>query len=317
MATAPQNHDQANQNQAKQDQDQDQDQAKPTTEGVEGLHPIGAILGDFVGSRFEGHNIRTTDVFSFAWATPQSRLTDDSVLTLATCDALLTHLEAGQLPTIHQFREAYRACVLKWGNVGFSKSFLNWIGHPDHFRLGTRRSSGCGASIRVSPIGWAAENLPEVLALAERSARSTHDHDEAVCGAQAVAGAVFLLRKGASVAEACAHAEGCGISLSRSIASWRTARWSSETMATVPVAFAALRDGRTPEEVIRLAVSAGGDSDSIASMAGALAEAYWGIPDELSAPARAALGRAPSLVLTLRAFADAFSIQDASRGGVA
>ena len=259
---------------------------------IERLHPIGGVLGDFVGSRFERHNIRIPE---FAWATPQCRLTDDSVLTLATCDALLSGGD---------FRRAYRACVRKWGNVGFSKSFMDWALGADE--LGTRRSSGCGAAIRVSPIGWAGGSLADVLELAERSARSTHDHGDAVAGAQAVAGAVFLLRNGASIAEAGAHAEACGLSLRRDIASWRTAPWSAETLATVPVAFAALREGHDTESVIRLAVSAGGDSDSIASMAGAMAEACWGIPDELARPARAALGAAPSLVQTLHRFSQRF-----------
>jgi ADP-ribosylglycohydrolase len=264
------------------------------------LHPIGAILGDFVGSRFERHNIK---IPTFAWTTPQCRLTDDSVLTVATCEALLTDGD---------FRRAYRACVAKWSGVGFSKSFLSWALGPDD--LGTRKSSGCGAAIRASPIGWAGQSLAEVLELAERSARSTHDHDHAVAGAQAVAGAVFLLRRGAPVDEACAHAEACGISLKRTVASWRHASWSSETLATVPVAFAALREGHDAESVTRLAVSAGGDSDSIASMAAALSEGCWGIPDALSAPARSALERAPSLVHTLQAFSQHFETLSASRG---
>ena len=276
---------------------------------VDGLHPIGAILGDFVGSRFERHNLRTAEPSSFSWTTPQCRLTDDSVLTLATCQALLASAD-GVLPTVSDFRRAYRAGVETFGNVGYSKSFLSWILGSDE--LGVRKSSGCGASIRVSPIGWAAQALPEALELAERSARSTHDHDEAVAGAQAVAGAVFLLRRGATVAAACAHAEACGVSLRRDLASWRTASWSSETMATVPVAFAALREGSDPESVIRGAVSAGGDSDSIASMAGALGEARWGISQALSAPARQALGLAPSLVATLRSFSERFETQGRS-----
>ena len=91
--------------------------SSPDLDRLSGLRPIGAILGDFVGSRFERHNLRTEDIFAFEWATPHCRLTDDSVLTLATCEALMSDLD---------FRRAYRACVVKWGNVGFSKSFLSW-----------------------------------------------------------------------------------------------------------------------------------------------------------------------------------------------
>ena len=255
--------------------------------------PFGAILGDYVGSRFERHNITTP---AFEWRSPRCKLTDDSVLTAATCEVLLGELD---------YRAAYRRMVRRFPRAGFGLGFKIWATGSE--LLGAPRSSSCGAAIRVSPIGWALDDLDDVCAEAERSALSTHDHPDAVAGAQAIAGAVALLRQGASVETACAHAASVGIPLDRDIAAWRAARrWSSQVRATVPVAFAALREGHDVESVIRLAISAGGDSDSIASMAGALAEARWGIPEPLLGDVRAALARAPSLLETLRAFHETF-----------
>ena len=244
--------------------------------------PIGAITGDFVGSRFERHNIK---VPGFAWHTRECRLTDDSVLTVATCRALLGACD---------YRTAYRDAVRAHGSIGFGKGFQQWALGPE--TLGTPRSTGCGASIRVSPIGWAFDDMSTVLEQSGRSARSTHDSDLAVLGAQSVAGAILLLRNGGLPEDALRFAETLGLRCHRDIASWRTQPgWSAETLRTVPVAFAALLEGHDFESTIRLAVSAGGDSDSIAAIAGGLAEACWGVPSELVEPVLQALDRAPSI----------------------
>ncbi len=257
--------------------------------------PLGSLVGDFVGKRFERHNTTRTD---FAWTTAQNALTDDSVLTLATCSAVLGDGD---------YRSAYRVHVQRFPGVGYGPAFERWARGPD--TLGTPRSRGCGASIRVAPLGWAFPDLSKVLHEAEQSARSTHDHPAAVAGAKAIAGGVFLLRHGGSVQDALHHASAMGIPVQRNIASWRTQPgWSSDTLATVPVAFAALREAGNFEGVVRLAISAGGDSDSIAAMAGGLAEARWGIPAPLAAPTCAALERAPSLQRVLQTFCQRFSV---------
>ena len=257
--------------------------------------PIGAITGDFVGSRFERHNITLPE---FAWHTAECRLTDDSVLTGATCRALLGECD---------YRTAYRDAVRMYGSVGFGPGFQLWALGPD--TLGTPQSTGCGASIRVSPIGWAFDDMPTVLEHAERSARSTHDTDTAVLGAQAVAGCILLLRNGFHPRHAVGFAEWLGLCCERDIASWRTQPgWSSDTLRTVPVAFAALREGGDFESTVRLAVSAGGDSDSIAAMAGSLAEACWGVPRALAAPALLALDRAPALRDSVLRFRNQFGV---------
>lgn len=259
--------------------------------------PLGAITGDYVGSRFERHNITLT---RFEWSTPRSGLTDDSVLTGATCRALLGECS---------YRDAYRSAVRKYGNIGFGKGFKMWALGPEH--LGTPASSGCGASIRVSPIGWAFDDMPTVLAQAEQSARSTHDHDDAVLGAQAIAGSILLLRNGCPPEHAIAFAELLGLRCDRDIASWRAQHgWSANTLQTVPVAFAAFREGVDFETTIRLAISAGGDSDSIAAIAGSLAEACWGLPHDLAAPALVALDRAPTLRDAVLQFRERFGVPD-------
>lgn len=257
--------------------------------------PLGSLVGDFVGKRFERHNTTRTD---FAWTTPQNALTDDSVLTIATCAALLSNGD---------YRHSYRSHVRRFPGVGYGTGFQRWALGPE--TLGTPKSRGCGAAMRVAPLGWAFPNLAVVQVEAERSARSTHDHDEAVAGAQAVAGGVFLLRCGRPVGDALEHARAVGIPLERSIADWQAQPgWSSTVLRTVPVAFAALREGHDFESVVRLAISAGGDSDSIAAMAGGLAEASWGVPACLAAPTKAALDRAPSLRRVLDTFCQRFSV---------
>ena len=116
--------------------------------------PLGSLVGDFVGKRFERHNTTRTD---FAWCTPQSALTDDSVLTLATCAALLGDGD---------YRRAYRSHVQRFPGVGYGPAFQRWALGPE--TVGTPRSRGCGAAIRVAPIGWAFADLKTVLSEAER-----------------------------------------------------------------------------------------------------------------------------------------------------
>ena len=251
--------------------------------------PLGAILGDFIGAPYEKHNLTRTD---FPWPPPRSRFTDDTVLTLATCRALIHDVP---------YREVYRQAVREHPGVGYGPNFQRWAMGPEH--LGAPNSAGNGAAMRVSPIAWAFDDLAVVMDHAERSALSTHNHPDAVAGAQAMAGGVWTLRRGGTIEAACALAETKNFSLQRTIADWRPRPWSAWVQSTVPVAFAALREGHDFESTVRLAVSAGGDSDTIASMAGALAEAKWGIPDHLAAPALDVLRRgAPSLYATLDAF---------------
>ena len=257
--------------------------------------PIGSLIGDFVGARFERHNTHLT---AFDWISPQSRFTDDTVLTLATCRALLDDLP---------YPKAYRDAVQRFPGVGYGKNFQQWaLGPPT---LGTPRSPGNGAAMRVSPIAWAKTSLTDVLAAATSSARSTHDHPGAIAGACAVAAGVFILRTGGALADACAQAEALGMLQPLTIEAWRKRPWSALAKHTVPVAFAALQAGHDFESTVRLAISAGGDSDTIASMAAALAQARWNLPRPLAAPILGQLQRAaPSLHQRLQSFCVRFHV---------
>lgn len=260
--------------------------------------PLGGIVGDFVGARFERHNIHRTD---FSWNSKWNRFTDDTVLTLATCSAVIDAVS---------YLSAYRGAVQRFPNVGYGPTFQAFVNN--HRVSGVPNSPGNGAAMRVSPIGWALDDVDAVLAEARRSAVVSHNHPDAIAGAQAVAGAVCLLRQGAGIAEACTLAAQLTLDVTRPISYWRGRRWSALARDTVPVAFAALREGHDYASAVRLAISAGGDSDTIACMTGAMAEAKWGISDELAQQALKTLAKdAPGLCALLCRFQERFQIHPA------
>jgi len=152
---------------------------------------IGAIAGDIIGSRFERHNYTGTDFELFdRWC----RFTDDTVLTVATADALLHG---------YDYAHAYKKWHDHYPCRGYGPGFLQWVGR---WNLASAKqppynSFGNGSAMRVSPVGWAFDSLEEVLAEAKRSAEVTHNHPEGIKGAQAVAGAIFLAKSGADKQE--------------------------------------------------------------------------------------------------------------------
>lgn len=237
----------------------------------------GAIIGDIVGSVFEWNSIKTTEFELFSY---KSHFTDDTVMTLATADALLSQLD-------------YAECYNKWGrkyyNAGYGRNFQKWI------RSSEKRpyQSICnGSAMRVSPIGWVFETLDQTLYEAEQSAICTHDHPDGIAGAQAVAASIYLARTGSS---------------KEKIRSFVTERWNYDLARTidqirpeynfdvtcpgsVPEAIIAFLESTDFESAIRLAVSLGGDSDTQACIAGSIAEAFYGeIPSELVDQARTLL----------------------------
>ena len=230
---------------------------------------MGAIVGDFVGSRFERHNTSRTD---FELLHPRCVFTDDTVLTVATAEAMATDSDYGS---------AYRRWALAYPGAGYGGWFRKWVGKgPGAAAYG---SFGNGAAMRVSPVAWAYSTLEEVLEGAARSAKVTHDHPHGVQGAQAIAGATFAYRTGATDADVRTLVEQrLNMSLHKDIAAWRaTPGFYATAPQTVPVAFAAVFEASDFEQAIRLAISTGGDSDTIAAMAGSLAEAKWSVPEAL------------------------------------
>ncbi len=230
--------------------------------------PMGAITGDVIGSRFEFNATKQTDFSLFA---ETSRFTDDSVLTVATCEALLRGEAYGSV---------YRRYTKRFPNVGYGSNYLLWaMGEEERPSYG---SYGNGSAMRVSPVGWVRRTLEETLAEAKHSADPTHSHPEGIKGAQATAGAIFLARTGASKGKIKRFlTRQIGYKMDRSIDEIRPDYSFDVTcQGSVPEALQCFLEGESYEEVIRLAVSLGGDSDTQAAIAGGVAEAFFGgVPD--------------------------------------
>ena len=233
---------------------------------------IGAMLGDFIGSPFEKHNCKIEDFELFGG---RNSITDDSILTIATMEVLMGR---------GSYAEKYKEWGLRYSGVGFGGMLQKWLGNHNPKPYG---SLGNGSAMRVSPIGFIGDNLEWVLEEAKRSAEVTHNHSEGIQGAQAVAGAVFLLRQGEDKAAIKAWVESdIGYQLDRTVEQIRPGyRFDVTCKGSVPEAIITFLASSDHEDAIRKAVSIGGDSDTIASMAGALAEAAYGpIPSELFNP---------------------------------
>lgn len=222
---------------------------------------IAAAFGDIVGSAYERRRIKTTD---FPLLSDRSRYTDDTVCTAAIAYALKARVGFGA---------ALRKFVLRYPKRGYGGMFERWA--KDESR-GPYQSWGNGAAMRVSPVAHFTANEEEVLSLARESAVVTHDHPEAVDSAQAVALAIWLGRSGVVKEEVRRQIEHrFGYDLRRSIADVRR-QYGFEVRAalSVPEAIICALDSRSVEDAVRLAVSLGGDADTQASIAAAIAEAF-------------------------------------------
>jgi ADP-ribosylglycohydrolase len=230
---------------------------------------LGAIAGDIIGSRYEGRPIKT-EVFELF--TPRNSFTDDTVLTVAVADAILR-------------QEGYDALILEYArrypHAGYGGSFRYWMysNNPQPYN-----SFGNGSAMRVSPVGWAFDTLEEVLREAELSASPTHNHPEGIKGAQAIALAVFMARKGDSKDEIRREISArFGYDLGQTLESIRPAyRFDITCQGTVPPALLAFLESHSVEDAIRKAISLGGDADTLAAISASVAEAYYGgLPAEL------------------------------------
>lgn len=223
---------------------------------------LGAIAGDIIGSVYE--NIRTKRK-DFRLFTPVSTFTDDTVLTVAVADAIL----AG-----HSYGETIKAYARRHPMRGYGVRFLGWMMTPG---LKPYNSFGNGSAMRVSPVAHAFSSEVEVMDQAKQTAECTHNHPEGIKGAQATALAVFLARRGAdkdSIREAIQ--ERFGYDLSRNIDDIRPEyRIDLTCQGSVPESIIAFLDSTSFEDAIRNAVSLGGDADTQACIAGAIAEAYY------------------------------------------
>ena len=252
---------------------------------------LGAIIGDTVGSVYEFNNIKTTH---FPLFDPRCNYTDDSIMTMAVADWLLTDPQHGMdtLETIFlDFAKKY-PCPMG----GYGGGFSRWLFHPEElgdygsrdFKPGTRHpynSFGNGAAMRCSANGWMFDTLEETERVAGLSAAITHSHPEGIKGAQSTAAAIFMARNGASKEEIRDYISAkYGYNLNRTCDEIRPIYdWDSSCQGTVPEAMVAFFDSTDFESAIRLAVSLGGDSDTLACITGGIAEAFYKeIPDDIA-----------------------------------
>ena len=224
---------------------------------------LGAIAGDIIGSVYEHHPIKTRDFPLFG---PGSRFTDDTVLTVAVAEAILTGRPYGEVA--HEFGRRYP-------DAGYGRAFLGWLASDAPAPYG---SWGNGSAMRASPIGWAFDTVERALAEAKKAAACSHDHPEGIAGSQSVALAVFLARRGATKAEIGKEISGrFGYDLDRTLDHIRPCyRFHVRCALSVPEAFLAFLESTSWEDAVRNAVSLGGDADTQAAIAGSVAEAFYG-----------------------------------------
>ena len=236
---------------------------------------FGAIIGDIVGSRFEWHNIKTKEFELFH---RRCRPTDDSVMTLAVAQAILdSEGDPASLSqnAVRRMQEIGR----RYPGAGYGGRFNRWLYAQDPRPY---HSFGNGSAMRVSPCGFAAKTLDEAIAMADAVTEVTHDHPEGMKGAEATAAAIFLARSGKTKEEIREHIVRNYYPLGFTLDEIRPSyTFDVSCQGSVPQALEAFFESESFEDAIRSAVSIGGDSDTIAAITGGVAEAYYGVPQEL------------------------------------
>lgn len=232
---------------------------------------LGSIIGDIAGSVYEFNNYRAKDFAPFFH--PEAGFTDDTVCTIAIAEALLH--DKCPARTLKEWGERY------WSNGGWGRSFALWLGSDSIEPYG---SYGNGAAMRVAPAGLLATSLEEAQALAVKVTEVTHNHPEGLRGAGATASAVYMARTGSSADQIRDYVtEMFGYDLSRTVDEIRPGYVFNETcQRSVPEALTCVLEANSFEDAIRNAISIGGDSDTIAAIAGGVAEAMFGIPDDIA-----------------------------------
>lgn len=232
---------------------------------------LGSIIGDIAGSVYEFNNYRAKDFAPFFH--PEAGFTDDTVCTIAIAEALLH--DKCPARTLKEWGERY------WSNGGWGRSFALWLGSDSIEPYG---SYGNGAAMRVAPAGLLATSLEEAQALAVKVTEVTHNHPEGLRGAGATASAVYMARTGSSADQIRDYVtEMFGYDLSRTVDEIRPGYVFNETcQRSVPEALTCVLEATSFEDAIRNAISIGGDSDTIAAIAGGVAEAMFGIPDDIA-----------------------------------
>jgi len=230
---------------------------------------FGAIVGDVIGSYYEFYNCKSYD---FQLFNEKSRFTDDTVLSFAVADAFMNKKD---------YATTLKEYAKKHPLAGFGGSFVCWV---DGESMLPYNSWGNGSAMRVSSIGWLCDSLDGVLTEAKKTAEVTHNHSEGIKGAQAIATCIFMARTGKTKEEIKEFVvKTFGYDLNRTLDQIRPDyKFHVSCQKSVPEAIIAFLESTDFEDCIRKAISIGGDSDTIAAMAGGIAEAYYqSIPEDI------------------------------------
>lgn len=239
---------------------------------------IGAILGDMIGAPMEFDRGGKTKIFPL-WS-KDSQFTDDTVMTVAVSEALLD--TAGKDDTA--VKAGLVRSMQKWGrrypDAGYGGRFRRWLREPNPQ---PNNSFGNGSAMRVAAAGWLYDDLQTTRHMAALTAEVSHNHPEGIKGAESTAAAIYLARDGSSKDDIRAYVERAfGYDLSRTCDELRPGNRMDETcQVTMPLAFAAFLESTSYEDAVRNAISLGGDTDTIACIAGSIAEAFWGVPEAI------------------------------------
>lgn len=237
---------------------------------------LGAIIGDIVGSPYEYGSEKTKDFMLFV---PSCRPTDDSVMTIAVGCACAEADCTNEAEFKKTLTEKMREIGRQYPDAGYGELFYRWLMDDDGTPYGGYTN---GSAMRVSPTAYAADTLEDVLRLSKWSAEITHSHPDGIKGAQAVAAAVFLARTGSSKETIRTYIEEQFYTLDFTVEEIRPGyRHDMTCEGSVPQAIVCFLDAVDFEDAVRNAVSLGGDGDTQACIAGAIAEAYYGIPEKL------------------------------------
>ena len=263
---------------------------------------IGAVIGDIAGSVYEWNNIKTKEFTIFGWhGGKRCHFTDDTVMTMAVAKAVLVSRD--DRSDLSENAAMYLQLLARsYPGAGYGRRFREWMYSDDPQPYW---SFGNGSAMRVSPVAYAARDLDDALAMSDAVTRVTHDHPEGLKGARAVTACIWLALHGGTKEEIRDLAEKEYYELNRTLDEIRPRyEFRSSCQESVPQAIEAFLESEDFEDAIRNAISIGGDSDTIAAIAGSIAEAYYGAPDGLREKAEERLD--PELLGILRDFEDRY-----------
>ena len=243
---------------------------------------LGAVMGDVLGSPYEWDEVINRH---FPLLNKECRYTDDTVMTMAVMEWLLQSVDGGEEAlTEKSLADLFRKWGRRYPRAGYGSRFRRWLMSDEYKPI---NSFGNGSGMRVSPIGWWFNNKEDILKYAERSAVVSHNHEEGIKGAQSIALAIYEARNKTPRHEIAKEiAERFGYNLKRSVDDIKpTYKFDATCQGSVPESIVCFLESRDVESVIISAIYLGGDTDTMANMAGAIAESRYGI-DSASEPVR-------------------------------